>query len=126
MTLYFFVLSTCCSVGYVLYEIYSYLKKKRTLPKLSGPSEQVRIMNQILYVVNTQAKIGKYKVITKNKVSKVLLMEDLDLRPQELKKYIKQLKSKGLLEEMLDYITITPFGVEFCKVFSNDKFNFTA
>ena len=126
MTLYFFILCLSVLGGYGIYELYHHLKKKSIMSELTGPGEDSKNMNDILRLIHNNAMMGKDKAIPHNKVSKVLLMEDLDLRPMRLKAYIAKLSSKNLVKESTDSVNITPFGVQFFKVFSNDKLNLSS
>jgi len=123
MGLYAFILAIACIAGYGIYELYMYVQRKNTMEELAGPGKDNRNLNRILSIVHNQASIGKEKAITRNKVSKVLLMEQMNLRPKELKDYLSLLSRKNLIKETIDYVTITPFGVQFHSVFANDKLN---
>lgn len=123
MGLYLFIMAIVAIAGYGLYEFYTHYEKKTTMQQLAGPGEDNKNLNQIIGVVYNQAQMGKDKAVTKNNVSKVLLMEDLNLRPRELKRYLGILTTKNLIKETVDSVTITPFGVQFYQVFQNDKLN---
>lgn len=126
MGLYLFILAIVAIAAYGLYEFYSHLEKKSTMQQLAGPGEDKKNLNQIISVVYNQAQMGKDKAVTRNSVSKVLLMEDLNLRPKELKRYLGILSTKNLIKETVDSVTITAFGVQFYQVFQNDKVNLSS
>lgn len=121
--IYALILTIAALAGYGLFELYSYMNKKNATALLSGPGEDSKQLNLIMGVVYNQAQMGKNKSVVQNQVSKVLLMEDLNLRPKELKRYLGILQSKNLIRESLEYVTITAFGVQFYQVFQNDKLN---
>lgn len=121
--LYFFILCIVGIAAYGIYELYNYMQRKSAMQELTGPGKDSKFMNDILRLVNDQAAGGKDKVVSKNKVSKVYLMEALNLPPRLLKQYVERLQRKDLVKESGDNVTITPFGVKFFKTFSNDKLN---
>jgi len=123
MGLYMFILAMCCIAGWGLFEFYQHMQRKSTMEELSGPGEDNRCLNEIIRLVHTHALMGKDKAVTRNSVSKVTLMEDLNLRPRELKSYLGRLVTKNIIKEDIDSVTITPFGVQFYTVFSDDKLN---
>lgn len=121
--MYALILTVAALLGYGLFELYSYVNKQGARRILEGPGEDSKQLNLIMGVVYNQAQMGKNKSVVQNQVSKVLLMEDLNLRPKELKHYLGILQSKNLIRESLDFVTITAFGVQFYQVFQNDKLN---
>ena len=126
MGLYLFIMAIVAIACYGVYEFYTRYEKKTTMEQLAGPGEDNKNLNQIISVVYNQAQMGRDKAVTKNSVSKVLLMEDLNLRPKELKRYLGILTTKNLIKETVDSVTITPFGVQFYQVFQNDKLNLSS
>jgi predicted transcriptional regulator len=121
--MYALILTVAGLIGYGLYEMYRYMNKKAATKALGGPGEDSRQLNQLMATIYNHAQMGSNKNIAQNKVLKVTLMEDLDLRPKVMKGYIKTLQDKNLIKETLDCVTITPFGVQFYQVFQNDQLN---
>lgn len=124
--IYALILTVAGLAGYGIYELYCWHTKKQAMLLMQGPQDDVKNLNKILDIVHTEASAGKEKVITRNKVSKVLLMERMNLRPKELKNYIGTLASKNLVKETVDTVTITPFGVQFQQVFRHEQLNIKA
>ena len=118
--MYALILTVAGLIGYGIYEFYTWYVKKQAMEMMAGPQEKVKILNKILDIVHREASMGKETAITRNKVSKVLLMEQMDLRPQELKSYLATPASKNLIKETIDTVTITPFGVQFHQVFRHE------
>lgn len=121
--IYALILTVAALAAYGIYELYQWKMRQDTKAELAGPGEDNRNLKQIIRVVYNQAQMGGDKAITRTQVSKVLLMEDLDLRPKELKRYLGILSKRNLIKETLDYVTITPFGVQFYQVFQDGKLN---
>lgn len=126
MGLYAFILAIVAMTGYGLYELYNYYMKKVALEDLDLPNEDNKNINELMRLIHNQAQMGSNKAITKNDVSKVLLMEDLDLRPKEMMRLLAILIDKNLIRSGVDSVTITPFGVQFYQVFQNDKLNISS
>lgn len=121
-----FILTLAVLAGYSIYRVYTWKVGKDMEEIMTAPNEDNRNMKEIIQVVYNQAQMGSDKAVSRNKVSKVLLMEDLNLRPKELKRYLGILSRKNLIKETLDYVTITPFGVQFYQVFQNESLNFNS
>ena len=112
-----FILVVCALGGYGFYELYRYFQRKHErLEKGSVTGDQANI-HKIIELVFDKAHSGTNKTVTANKVSKVGLMESLDLKPQRLKALIERLERKEIVKQQDDTVTITPFGVQFFKVF---------
>lgn len=120
--MYFFLLAIIAIALYGMFEIYLYVKKKE--PKIGNMEPVTLDVNKLLKVIHKHANFGKNKAIESNKVSKVDLMEAMNLRPAELNHCISKLLDKGLVVIKDNKVAITTFGVQFFKAFSkNDKSN---
>ena len=121
--LYAFILCIAGLVAYGIYELYQYMQRKSAAAELSKPGEEAFKLNDLLRRVHDGAAMGSNKAVTKNPVDKVSLIEGMNIMPKDLKRLISKLSSKGLVKETNTAVSITPFGVQFFKTFSNDKLN---
>ena len=119
MSLYFFILAICAIALYGLYELY--MNRKTKSKTYSYYEDSTINVNKLLKVIYKHAKFGKNKSIESNKIDKLTLMEALNFRPAELNLCISKLLDKGLVVVNDNKVMITKFGVQFFKVFSNDK-----
>jgi len=103
-----------------VFSIINHYKKKNDA-STSGKSKDVKYINDILRIMYQNAVISKTAAI---EVTKAQLMEKTNLRPIELKHYIKKLTIRNLIKDGESSITPTLFGSKFFKAFSNDKFDF--
>jgi predicted transcriptional regulator len=115
MSLYGFILVLCALVGYVIYILASQEQKQTTTD-----NEKHKLRSRLIEKIYSEAHNAKGKNISTNTVSKVFLMESMNMKPAELKNYIYQLTSHGIVEEQQDTVTITPFGIEFFNMFGKE------
>jgi predicted transcriptional regulator len=121
-----FILAIVALAGYGLYEFYNYFQARTTAKEMAGPGKDNEMLNHIMHVVFYEANLGTNKALPRNNVSKVVIMENLNIKPKDLKRYIGILQSKNLVTESTDVVNITAFGVQFFKVFQNDKLNISS
>jgi len=120
-----FILVICGLGAWVVFEMYQHLKKKEQATQFEIPPE-VTMANRIIEEIYRDAYKQKGK-IAGNKVSKVFLMERVNLKPRQLSIYLDRLVNKNIIEEQQDTVSMTPFGVEFYKFFggSDGKVDFS-
>jgi hypothetical protein len=109
-----FVLFCCAIVALVVYFIITKVNKKE---KESEVVDILQLQKDVLSTIHTEAKAAGNKNITTAKISKVLLMEAFNLKPKRLKDIIASLKSKQLVDETQDSVSITPFGKQYDDIF---------
>jgi len=117
VALYGFILVICALGAYGVFLFYQFMQRRAArIEKGSVTGDQAHI-HKIVELVFDKAHDGTNKTVTSNKVSKVHLMERLDLKPQRLKAFIERLERKEIIKQQDDSVTITPFGIQFFKVF---------
>jgi hypothetical protein len=67
-----------------------------------------------------QASDGPHGSVVRNQVSKIEIMEDLDISPKDLLEHLRYLKGKGVIDYTRDHVTVTAFGIQFLKNFKDD------
>lgn len=95
-----------CLCSFLIWEAVQRRKAEEKIP-----------LHDLLKLIHTNAKTGANKTITTNKVSKVWLMEETNLKPRELKTLLGMMKEKCLVDAKQSFVTITSFGCEYFKNF---------
>lgn len=113
-----FILFCCAIVALIIYPIISYINKKE---KNNDVIDVLQTQKNILSSIHSEAKASTNKNLTTAKISKVLLMERFNLKPKQLKNIISSLKSKQLVEENQDSVSITSFGKQYDDIFGKQK-----
>lgn len=113
-----FITTVVVLLGGILYWVCFKLFKK-TVDASNEANQEESILNSIIEIVHQQAS-SSGKSVNDSEVSKVLLLERLNISPKYLKRCIQKLSSKEILTEGQDHVKITPFGVAFFKMFGRD------
>jgi hypothetical protein len=91
----------------------------KSLDKLSSTQIEGTPKEIFNYVYNA-AQYGEHRIMSKNKVDQMILMQDLNIRPKDLKEHLSYLKKKNLVTDTRNDIFITNFGIEYYRSFSDD------
>lgn len=107
-----FLLLCGAVAGCTIYFIIVYMNKKE-----NNVVDHLQNQKSVLSSIHAQAIQSGNKNLSTAKISKVFLMEKFNLKPKQLKKIIGSLKSKQLVEEKQDSVSITSFGEKYDNIF---------
>lgn len=115
MAVFLLLITIVGAIGLACYLFWYLGNKKKIDPGVESAVEEQKIKNAILGEIYKNA--GRKKDKVGSEILKVTLITKLNVFPQKMTEYLKDLIKKRMIIESADSVSLTTFGVEHYEVF---------